>query len=211
MKSIIIEGFCRLNNELIDNQEIDTRFSGTTCISTIISKEKIICINLGDSRAVLGKYDKGQWSSVNLSRDHKATEPDESARIVKRGGRISSYIDEETLENVGPQRVYLKEANLPGLAMTRSFGDQIAHCVGVICEPEISEYALNGNERFVILASDGVWEFIESIECVNIVKEYYMKCDINGACKAVIDESYNRWIKDHDIVDDITVIVAFFE
>lgn len=207
----LTEGFLRLHNELIDNHEIDTRFSGTTCISTIISKEKIVCANLGDSRAVLGKCVKGQWRAVNLSRDHKASEIDESTRIIKRGGRIASYIDEETKESVGPQRVWLKEADIPGLAMTRSFGDQIAHCVGVTCEPEIKEYSFQGGEKFIVLGSDGIWEFIDSVECVHIIKEYYIKGDVRGACKALIDEAFNRWIKDQNVVDDITIIIAFLD
>ena len=38
---------------------------------------------------------------------------------------------------MGPYRIWLKDQNIPGLAMTRSFGDYIASTVGVIDEPEI--------------------------------------------------------------------------
>ena len=38
---------------------------------------------------------------------------------------------------IGPQRVWLKYENVPGLAMSRSFGDEVAHSVGVSSEPEI--------------------------------------------------------------------------
>ncbi len=31
------------------------------------------------------------WTSVDLSRDHKPSEKDESARIKRRGGRIEPY------------------------------------------------------------------------------------------------------------------------
>lgn len=36
---------------------------------------------------------------------------------------------------MGPYRVWIKEQNIPGLAMTRSFGDYVASTVGVIDEP----------------------------------------------------------------------------
>ena len=36
---------------------------------------------------------------------------------------------------MGPLRVWLKNEEIPGLAMTRSFGDSVAARVGVIAEP----------------------------------------------------------------------------
>lgn len=50
------------------------------------------------------------------------------------GGRIAPYYDEDG-EQMGPYRVWLKHENIPGLAMTRSFGDVMASKVGVISEP----------------------------------------------------------------------------
>lgn len=37
----------------------------------------------------------------------------------------------------GPYRVWLKNEQYPGLAMSRSVGDLVAGSVGVICEPGI--------------------------------------------------------------------------
>jgi serine/threonine protein phosphatase PrpC len=48
--------------------------------------------------------------------------------------------------------------------MSRSFGDEIAGDVGVIAEPEVQEYSLSENDKFLILATDGIWEFINSQE-----------------------------------------------
>jgi len=50
--------------------------------------------------------------------------------------------------------------------MTRSFGDKIAASVGVICEPEILEFNLSSDDKFIVLASDGIWEFITSEEVI---------------------------------------------
>ena len=36
---------------------------------------------------------------------------------------------------MGPPRVWLKDENIPGLAMSRSFGDEIASQVGITCKP----------------------------------------------------------------------------
>ena len=167
---------------------------------------------MGDSRAVLATCENGFYSSINLSRDQKPTENDEMKRILQYNGRIAQYFDEESRSFIGPKRIWLKNSDIPGLAMTRSFGDLIAHSVGVICEPEIGFYWFRGCEKFVIVASDGVWEFIDSEESVHIVKKFYENgMDACGAVNALVKEAYRRWRREEDIIDDITVIVVFFD
>ena len=77
-----------------------------------------------------------EWISYDLSRDHKPSEKDEALRIKKKGGRIQP-LREDDGEFVGPLRVWLKEDDIPGLAMTRAFGDKVAASVGVIADPGI--------------------------------------------------------------------------
>ena len=59
-------------------------------------------------------------------------------------------------------RVWLKTENLPGLAMSRSFGDSTAARVGVNAVPEVTMFELTVEDKVLILASDGVWEFLEN-------------------------------------------------
>lgn len=66
---------------------------------------------------------------------------------------------------VGPLRVWNKTVDLPGLAMTRCFGDKAGIPAGIICEPEIKKYSLSPEEEAVIIiGSDGIFEFISNIE-----------------------------------------------
>lgn len=46
-------------------------------------------------------------------------------RIIAKGGRVEPFKDLEG-KPLGPSRVWLKNENVPGLAMARSFGDYIA-------------------------------------------------------------------------------------
>ena len=213
INEIIKETFIKTNEKLIENLEINSTFSGSTCISIIYTPYKIISANIGDSRAVMGKYnkEKNEWISCDLSRDHKPTEKDEAKRIYENNGRIQPFIDEDTGEFIGPQRVWVKEDDVPGLAMTRSFGDRVAASVGTICIPEIMEFLLTDDDKFIILASDGVWEFIHSQECINIVKDFYLNNDMKGCCEFLYSESKKRWMKEEEVVDDITMILIFFE
>lgn len=76
------------------------------------------------------------WQAHPLSTDHKPLLNNEATRIVEAGGRIDSYRDPEG-NPLGPLRVWLKNENIPGLAMSRSIGDDVATSVGVTWEPEI--------------------------------------------------------------------------
>ena len=208
----IISSYNSLNQNLVQNSKIDCQLSGTTCSSIILNPEKIISINLGDSRSVLAKYENGIYTAINLTTDHKPNIGSEKKRILINGGRIKPFYDEKTKKFLGPDRVWIREDDIPGLAMTRSFGDTIAHSAGVTSEPEIKKYDLTGNEKFIIIASDGIWEYISSEECVKIVKEFYENnFDAVGAINAIMKEAFNRWKKFDEIIDDITAIIIFFD
>ena len=208
----IISSFNSLNQNIVENSKIDCSLSGSTCTSIVLNQEKIISINLGDSRTVLARKENGKYISINLSSDHKPNIKEEKKRILINGGRIKPFYDDMTKKFLGPDRIWLRDDDLPGLAMTRSFGDTIAHSVGVISEPEIKRYEFNGNEKFIVLASDGIWEYITSEECVNIIKDFYENnMDAIGAIHYIMNEAFNRWKKYDEIIDDITIIVIFFE
>ena len=195
-----------------ENNKIDSSLSGTTCTSIIVSQNKVICANVGDSRAILSRYENGAYNSINLSRDHKPTESDEMKRILSKGGRIRPFFDVTINEYIGPDRIWLNNSEIPGLAMSRSIGDTIAHSVGIISEPEIIKIDFVGSEKFIVIASDGIWEYIDSDECVKIVKDYYENnMDAVGGLNALVKEAFKRWKIEEDNIDDITAIVLFFE
>ena len=211
LSKVLIETFKMENESLKRFKQIDSDLSGSTCVSVIYTPKKLIIANLGDSRCVLGTKAKNEWKYINLSRDHKPDIKEEADRIKKKGGRIRPMIDEDG-NFVGPMRVYMKDKDMPGLAMTRSFGDNFASIAGTICEPEIKEHILVPEDKFLILASDGLFEFISSEEVGNIVKGYYEKNDIVGCCEYLYKESYRKWLcEEEDTVDDITIILVFFE
>ena len=69
---------------------------------------------------------------------------------------------ERTKEPVGPFRVYLQYSWSPGLACSRAFGDKMAVEVGVTHKPDVTMHTLTPQDRYLIMASDGVWELISS-------------------------------------------------
>lgn len=191
---------CVLTNEALSTSSIDVYVSGCTGITSFLKDNHLFTANVGDSRAVLARVaGSGLVRALDLSNDHKPDRPDELERILSYGGRVYEW---------GVPRVWLQEIDMPGLAMSRSYGDAAAESVGVFAEPELSEVYLGANDRFVIWASDGVWEFISSQEAVDIVWENYQKGPLEAAA-ALVKESLLRWTEEEDVVDDITCVLAF--
>ena len=207
----ITNEFKKINNEIYDNKNIESKMSGTTVSSLIITQDKILSINLGDSRSCLIKNENGLYTYKYLTRDHKPSEKDESLRIINNNGRIKRCYDEDLKKYLGPERVWLKNKEEPGLAMTRSIGDKIAHSIGVIDEPEFKNNEFDGNEKFIIIASDGIWEYLNGDDCIKIVKKFYEEnYEVDKASFALVKEAFDKWKRKEIVIDDITVIVIFF-
>ena len=208
----ITNNFKKINNEVFNSKSMDSNMSGTTVVSLVLTTEKIISINLGDSRASIFKYENGLYYCKNLTRDHKPSEPDEYKRIINNNGRIKKCYDEDLKKNLGPDRVWLKNKEEPGLAMTRSIGDKIAHSVGVSDEPEFKNFDYDGTEKFIIIASDGIWEYLHGDDCIKVVRPFYEEGkDSEEAALALVKEAFRKWRRKEVAIDDITSIVVFFE
>jgi serine/threonine protein phosphatase PrpC len=166
--------------------------------------------NVGDSRAILcRKKGANSWEVSDVTRDHKPSLEHERSRIVKAGGRVDCFRDEMG-QKVGPERVWARHQNIPGLAMSRSIGDNLAKAVGVICVPDVMRFSLQLSPQFLMLASDGVWDYLSKEEVAQLVVPFFERGDVEGACDSVLEEAYARWTEEDDeVVDDITFILAF--
>ena len=96
------------------------------------------------------------------------------------------------------------------LAVSRTIGDEVAKSVGVEHSPEIIETTLTGNEQFIVVASDGIWEFLSNDKVKELVMPYYLNNKPNEACEKLIHEASLAWDRDGSARDDITCIVYFF-
>ena len=198
----------------IKKQKFNVEMSGTTAVIVIQLDEHIICANTGDSRAILVYGEPNKNKLVNtkifrLSYDAKPDNPAEKKRIYENGGVVMKVLDEND-EAIGPFRVWMKGKTYPGLAISRTIGDADAKKIGVIPNPQFIEYTINSKTRYVIVCSDGIWEFISNEEVMRIANNYYIKNDPAGLCHELTNKSTALWLKEDVCVDDITVVAAFF-
>ena len=191
--------------EKIAQSNIDANFSGSTAVLVVQVENSLFCANAGDSRAIL--YCKN-GDIINLSHDHKPENPGEKERIIANGGRVEKFYEDG--EYVGPYRVWYRTEGYPGLAMSRSLGDFVSKKVGCIYTPDIIEHTIDKNSLFLIIASDGIWEFLSNQDVCKMIKPYYMLKDTESASRVIIQEAAKQWKKECSSQDDISCIVVFF-
>ena len=103
---------------------VEIHVPGSTGVALLVCGSRALVANVGDSRIVLGKRVGRRVVAIDLSRDHKPNLHDEEKRIVAANGRVFEW---------GVPRVWLKDVDLPGLAVSRSFGDLAAESVDLSC------------------------------------------------------------------------------
>ncbi len=201
--SLLKKFFNKLQEDLI-NASFDTHFSGTTMVVIYQIDNKIICSNIGDSRAILvSNIGNEDFQAIKLSNDQKPTNPEEQKRIEESGGEIATCDDEK--ENEGIKRVWVKGEKFPGIAISRTLGDEVAKSVGVICTPEFIEKNYT-SESYIIVASDGLWEFYSDEQVKDLSYKQFLSGDYIGLVKTLMIEVSGEWGAEGPIRDDITVI-----
>lgn len=212
--------FVHSHKALQQHASIDDSLSGTTAISMHISEEICIIANAGDCRAVLGKLGSNSSSleACPLSWDHTFFREDEYARVLNHGEpcRIMSWDQmegfeppDENEEGADPLCVWSTRGDYPGTRWTRSLGDTLAHELGVTEDPEMTVKCLAKEDRVIVLASDGVFEFLTNQSVIDIASKFRDPLD---ACRAIATEAYELWRQfEKTRVDDLTVLVCYLD
>ena len=133
---------------------------GTTACVVLITPDKIFCSNSGDSRGVLMQGD----TAIGLSEDHKPDNTIERDRIYNANHTVMS------------QRV-------DGcLALSRAFGDYRfkdqdelkPEEQAVTAFPDITSRDRTKEDKFIMLACDGIWDCLTNEQCCKKMA-YYIK------------------------------------
>eukprot|EP00118_Oscarella_pearsei_P029081 m.3605 g.3605 ORF g.3605 m.3605 type:complete len:307 (+) comp9622_c0_seq1:54-974(+) len=192
----------------IANGSVDASLSGTTATYAVVSRTgELVVACVGDSRAIVGRKDAaGKMGAVQLTRDHNCDDPREAQRIRRAGAKVEPYRSGD--QYVGPNRIWNPGPiqRLPGLCVSRSIGDTLAHTLGCIAEPEVHDIVLSNKDKFLIVASDGVWDGITNKEAVDIVAHQQ---DPTRAAKALVKAGLAGMEAKH-LEDNVTAVVVYF-
>jgi integrin-linked kinase-associated serine/threonine phosphatase 2C len=130
-----------------------------------------------------------QKTAYQMSVDHKANREDEKKRIESKNGVVSC----DKSGSLGPPRVYPRNDDGPGLAVSRSLGDLILHNHGVTSEPEITHKEIDHEDKFVVIGSDGVWDVMNSSEVIGFIFDKNEVQAKERICEELVNEARYRW------------------
>lgn len=201
---LIRDAIQECEKKLSNEEDININSSGSTLCMIIQIYQKIICVNVGDSRAILSISEILRDEIKILSIDHKPSLKKEQERIKNCGGFVKS------IDSNGQLRVWdsplLKS---PGLALSRSIGDLDVAKIGVIAEPDFWMKSVKKEMNFIAIASDGIWEFLSNKEVCDIVKKFYLNGNPKEAAEELVKKAREIWEKTGKKIDDITTIIIF--
>lgn len=161
--------------------------SGTTANICLIFNNNLLCANVGDSRSILCRNN----NVIPLSFDHKPNNEHEYNRIIKTNG-------------------FVQNQRLNGrLAVSRAIGDNMFKDLDInksplISTPEILEFILSKNDKFIVIACDGLWDVMTNEEVKNYINNIYNKFDLNTIAKKIVEHAiYNLHSS-----DNVTVFIV---
>lgn len=190
--------------EELKRSGIEANESGTTAVTALRRGDNLYVANVGDSRCVLAREAGGKLQSVEMSDDHKPDRKDEKERILRNRGAVEP-IRGFNGRFVGPCRVWTQKQVAGGLAVSRAIGDFSMEKAGVCPDPEIKQTKLSNADKFLVLASDGVWEHMSNQQVVDLAKKHK---DPKAASDAIVAEARRQWTtKGCGYIDDITAVV----
>ena len=172
---------------------------GSTSLACLFYK-KGNCINyyisnVGDCRAVLcNQYNK----AIQLSVDHKPNSVDEKNRINQLGGKI--YFDGY-------------DWRVGNLSVSRAFGD-IDSKPFVSHSPDVFKYSLSPQDKFLILACDGLWDVFSNQKAINFVLSKMKNMNIennNKRNRNNIAQMLANEAIEIGSTDNISVVIIFFK
>jgi serine/threonine protein phosphatase PrpC len=161
------DSFDQVDKEILANDEYE--YQGSTAVAVAVHEANdgsrtLLSANIGDSRGVLSRSGK----AVDLTRDHKPNDDKEKARILAMGEKIE-------------WDHYCKVHRVRNLSLSRAVGDRFAK-PAVSGEVEIQRFPVqDGNDEFIVLASDGLWDVMSSQEVVSYVHKRLNAAPKDGA------------------------------
>ncbi|KAL1525842.1 hypothetical protein AB1Y20_020677 [Prymnesium parvum] len=175
----------RLEKEIGDEVPLELpQEGGTTATVAILHGRGLLVAWVGDSRALMGvrePTDGGELQVIQLTCDHNLDDENERKRLLLRGGKSG-------------KDVHFKHVSLAGvegsLKVTRSLGDSPFHKNDVVsCRPDVRHYPLTAATRFVLIASDGIWDHLSNEQVGALVDEGIREHERAGKSRTEVAES----------------------
>lgn len=172
----------------VNLETISLALSGACASVVYIDDIDLYVANTGDCRAVLGQQvEEDRWEAIQLSFEHSFENKDEVERIQKQHPGESKILrNGRLLGDLAPLRAFgdarykwpattMKHIlNIVNPNVISIYGENLipsnyASPPYLTAEPEIYRHSLTPKDKFLILASDGLWEHLDSQQVVELI------------------------------------------
>lgn len=186
---------------LAASEGVNLEASGAAGSVLVFEGPSIHIAHIGDAGAMVGSWNRHDSRLLMGTEDHKPNTPKERERLESLGSEVRQV-------DVDSYRIYIKGSNFPGLTMSRAFGDTA--CGGVLQEPDYNQVFMQPDEElYAIIASDGIWEFLDYTKAVELTAKKLRLKGCKEAGRFLVEASRKRWSTYcGDYCDDITAIIV---
>ena len=189
------------HNSLANNNNYECNISGSTCLLIFIIENNLICVNVGNSRAILLE----KTELLQLSIDQTLNDPEEFNRVLSKGGKVKQ------INKKNNSKIVLENMNSNDFDISRSIGDKKLKNIGIIYEPVITEYKLSKKSRFIIMGTQGLWKGLSNEKAAIQVNKSIKLNNPLDSCRLLVKKAEKILKKSFSPIDDITVITIIFE
>ncbi|XP_075485466.1 protein phosphatase 2C 57 [Primulina tabacum] len=216
IKKALTEAFENADAELLkwletSSGEIE---SGATATAIFIREDVMFITHVGDSCVVLSKSGKAEvLTNSHRPYGNNKISLQEIKRINEAGGwivngRICGEIS--VSRALGDMRFKNKkhemlEKGVEEGRWTEKFVSRIRFKGDLVtASPDVSQVSLGPDAEFILLASDGLWDYIKSSEAVDFVRKHLRQHgDVQMASEALAQLALNRYSQ-----DNVSIIIA---
>ena len=189
-----------------EGSRFEAEGSGTTASVAWFFPDRVFIASVGDSGVSLGWADEhNELKAAQVTPDHRPEIPEERLRIEGENGEGPGRVGQrknDAGKPCGPFRVYMKDVNFPGLMVSRSLGDTMAHRCGCTSEPYVYEHVWSAVDKYLILASDGLWDVMDATEAMQIA---HFQKKANAASQYLCKQALRK--RSNDNVTAVHIII----
>lgn len=227
---ISLEAQAPTENELTKMIALQVAFSGATACVAHINSVHLHVANTGDCRAILGVQNQdGSWSALPLTQDHNAFNKTEAFRLKKEhpaSEEDTLIVNNRLLGVLMPSRAFGdvrfkwsqelqrsvlgNSCNSEDLSISEYVLPNYHTPPYLTAEPEITYHQLRRQDKFLVIASDGLWDLMSNDEVVKLVVGHLFEAGVQkkplalkkpanlGHVQNLLLQRKSRYVHSHD-------------
>ncbi|KAM0948544.1 putative protein-serine/threonine phosphatase [Dioscorea sansibarensis] len=184
-------------------QEMDDRPDlvsiGSCVLVVLLHQQDLFILSLGDSRAVLatigdaGNYNNKVLEAIQLNECHSVDNEIERMRVISEhpddpktivNGKVKGKLKLTRAFGVG----YLKKKNMNEALMGILRVSNLSSPPYISTEPSLKSHRVSTGDRFVLVASDGLFDFFSNAEVVELVNSFVMSCPLGNPAEFIVEQ-----------------------